>query len=165
MFFVCETNDDMEPLRNSLFGLLKPRFNHIVSAENLDAMEFEGFCAPTVLVMARRREGTPIPSLLESSIILDELYNHPPVEFFIFIGSLSGQFGHANTVECAAASEFSSALIHWRRSRGFCGSIVFLSQIPDPTSESKFLGERYLSEHNLDEVLAEAILPGDPNST
>jgi acyl transferase domain-containing protein len=51
LFFVCDTNDDMEPLRNSLYGLLKPRFNHIVSAENLDAMEFEGFCAPTVLVL------------------------------------------------------------------------------------------------------------------
>jgi hypothetical protein len=87
------------------------------------------------------------------------------MDFFIFVGSLSGQFNHANMVECAAASEFSSALIHRRRSRGFSGSIVFMSQIPDPKSESKFLGEKYLSEHDLDEVFAESILAGDPNST
>lgn len=122
--------------------------------------------ADNIVPMARQnRDVSPITSLLESSIMLDELYNHPTVDFFIFVGSLSGQFNDENEVECAAASEFSSALIHRRRSRGFCGSIVFLSQIPDPKSESKFLGERYLSEHDLDEVFAEAILACDPNST
>ncbi|KAJ5970083.1 ketoacyl-synt-domain-containing protein, partial [Penicillium vulpinum] len=108
---------------------------------------------------------SPITYLLEISIMLDELYNHPSMEFFIFVGSLSGHFGHSNMVNCAAASEFSSALIHQRRSRGFCGSIVFVSQISDPKSESKFPGQKSLSEHDWDEVFAEAILAGDPEST
>lgn len=104
-------------------------------------------------------------SLLESSMILEEIFNHSTMEFFIFVGSLAGQFSHETTANCAAASEFSSALIHGRRSRGLCGSIVFMSQTPDSTSESQFLGERFLSQHELDETFAEAILAGDPNSS
>ncbi|PLB53988.1 ketoacyl-synt-domain-containing protein [Aspergillus steynii IBT 23096] len=112
---------------------------------------------------------------VEGSRILDELYQDSDLDFFILMGSFSGPNGNFHQTAYAAANEFMAALINQRRRRGQVGSIIHPAQIQGlglilamdahmKNVLAQQLGPMALSERDILEHFAEAILAGRPDS-
>ncbi|PYI03687.1 polyketide synthase [Aspergillus sclerotiicarbonarius CBS 121057] len=113
---------------------------------------------------------------VEGSLILDELYQDDSLDFFILMGSFAGVFGNFNQTAYAAAAEFMQGLVHQRRLRGQVGSIIHPGEIRgvgyvarmDPhliDVMTQNIGHLILSERDLLESFAEAVLAGRPDSS
>ncbi|KUM65672.1 hypothetical protein ACN42_g1443 [Penicillium freii] len=109
---------------------------------------------------------------VDGSILLDELFRGD-LDFFILMGSLTGIVGNWNQSAYSAATGFQSNLIHQRRARNIVGSIIqpgiitsvgYISRKGSGLAQhvSNTVGSLLLSERDLHEVFAEAILAGHP---
>ncbi|RAL07361.1 ketoacyl-synt-domain-containing protein [Aspergillus homomorphus CBS 101889] len=112
---------------------------------------------------------------IEGSRNLESMYDDNNLDFFILMGSVAGVGGNYNQAAYAAATEFMAGLIHQRRRRGAVGSIIHPGQVRgvgyiaglDAGMQSVLadtIGPLELSEGDLLELFAEAILAGRPDS-
>ncbi|PWY93430.1 ketoacyl-synt-domain-containing protein [Aspergillus sclerotioniger CBS 115572] len=112
---------------------------------------------------------------VEGSLILDELYQDNDLDFFILMGSFAGVFGNFNQTAYAAAAEFMSGLVHQRRLRGQVGSIIHPGEIRGIGYVARMdshlmdvlaqnVGNLSISERDLLELFAEAVVAGRPDS-
>lgn len=112
---------------------------------------------------------------IEGSLVLDELYGDDDLEFFILFGSRVGVFGNWGQSAYAAATDFLSGLIHRRRQRNLVGSVIHPGEVqgvgyvsrkgPSLLQHMKnTLGNSAISENDLNELFAEAILAGNPST-
>ncbi|PLB48173.1 hypothetical protein P170DRAFT_410869 [Aspergillus steynii IBT 23096] len=86
------------------------------------------------------------------TILLDEVFSNAYLDFFICFGSLTGPAGNNGQSAYAAATSFMTNFIHGRRKRGLVGSTINPGEI------------RGVGEGELNELFAEAILAGPPDS-
>ncbi|KAL4966565.1 type I polyketide synthase [Aspergillus stella-maris] len=113
------------------------------------------------------------------SMLLDEFSPSTPgphsLSFFILLGSLAGISGNWSQSAYSAATCFQANLVHARRARGLPGSIVHLGAVSgvgavarlgaDMISHVRATTSSYvLSERDLDRMVAEAIVAGDPRA-
>lgn len=105
------------------------------------------------------------------SKLLDELYRGLDLDFFILMGSISSYIGNMSQAADAAAVGYMTGLVKQRRLRSETASIVHPAQIRGLGADSRlldFLNDTMsgfaLSEPDLHELIAEAILAGHPNS-
>ncbi|GLA56737.1 type I Iterative Polyketide synthase (PKS) [Aspergillus tubingensis] len=112
---------------------------------------------------------------VKGSQILNELYHGENLDFFILMGSYTGIAGNFNQSIYAATAVYMEDLVLQRRLRGQVGSIVFpaevrgigyVARMGTQTREhlAKTVGKSILSERDLLELFAEAILAGRPDS-
>ncbi|RDH39666.1 hypothetical protein BDQ94DRAFT_165354 [Aspergillus welwitschiae] len=112
---------------------------------------------------------------VEGSQILNELYQDENLDFFILMGSYAGLAGNFNQSIYAATAVFMEDLVLQRRRRGHVGSIVipaevrgigYVARMGSQTIGhlAKTIGKSILSERDLLEQFAEAILAGRPDS-
>ncbi|GKZ64564.1 type I Iterative Polyketide synthase (PKS) [Aspergillus niger] len=112
---------------------------------------------------------------VEGSQILSELFQGEDLDFFILMGSYTGIAGNFNQSIYAATAVFMEELVLQRQLRGQVGSIVFpaevrglgyVSRMGSQLIEhlAKTVAEQILSERDLLEQFAEAILAGRPDS-
>jgi acyl carrier protein len=112
---------------------------------------------------------------VHGSLLLDELAGDTDLDFFILCGSLAGVIGNWSQSAYSAANGFQAGLIRRRRMQKRVGSIIQ----PGPISGVGYiarkgadlaeylrssLGAEELSERELHELFAEAILAGHPTS-
>lgn len=112
---------------------------------------------------------------VQGSLLLDEVYAHTDLEFFICFGSLTGPAGNRGQSAYSAATAFMTSLIEGRRKRGVVGSIINPGEIRGVgyvarTSQGLVeimrdsIGDTQVSEAELNELFAEAIIAGRPES-
>lgn len=112
---------------------------------------------------------------VEGSLLLDELYSDDDLEFFILFGSIVGIFGNWSQSSYSTGIEFLSSLIQRRRQRNLVGSVIHPGEIqgvgyvarqgPGLLEHMKnTLGDNVISESDLNELFAEAILAGHPST-
>lgn len=112
---------------------------------------------------------------VDGSLLLDELYSHDDLEFFILFGSICGVFGNWSQSSYSAGTEFLTGLIQTRRQRNLVGSVIHPGEIqgvgyvarkgPVLLEHMKnTLGDNAISESDLNELFAEAILAGNPST-
>lgn len=113
---------------------------------------------------------------VEGSLFLDELYSDANLDFFILFGSLVGIIGNWSQSAYSAATNFLTSLVHGRRTlRNQVGSVIhpaevrgvgYVSRQGRALSEhmGNTLGTNIVSERDLHELFAEAILAGPPDS-
>ncbi|GKZ26769.1 type I Iterative Polyketide synthase (PKS) [Aspergillus brasiliensis] len=112
---------------------------------------------------------------VKGSQILNELYQDEDLDFFILMGSYAGVGGNFHQSIYAATSVFMEDLVLQRRLRGQVGSIVcpaevrgigYVARMGSQTIDhlAKTTGKLILSERDLLEQFAEAILAGRPDS-
>ncbi|KAI0102477.1 putative equisetin synthetase [Nemania sp. FL0031] len=104
--------------------------------------------------------------------LLDELFYDTPLEFFIVMSSLTSVVGNSGQSNYTAANMFMVGLAEQRRKRGVAGSAIAISSLigigyversEDFTGEYfETIGYRNISEHDLHQLFAEAILVGRP---
>ncbi|XWW93079.1 hypothetical protein V2A60_001007 [Cordyceps javanica] len=107
--------------------------------------------------------------------LLDEFFYDAPLDFFIVMSSLTSVVGNSGQSNYIAANMFMVALAEQRRRRGVAGSSIAISSligIGYVERSSKFdadyfanLGYRNISEPELHQLFAEAILVGRPGCT
>lgn len=105
--------------------------------------------------------------IIQGCIYFDKTYSCPDLEFFILMGSSIGSSGHPSHAAHCASTAFMSSLIHQRQKRGQVGSIIHssaMSQAAHGTckgaAHSDSLGLMRMSDNDIHEVFAEAILAG-----
>ncbi|KAJ5360898.1 hypothetical protein N7517_010089 [Penicillium concentricum] len=100
---------------------------------------------------------------------LDELYKTPTLDFWVLLGSIAGALGHADQAMTAAMSEKMASLVRHRRAQGRPASLVHLGEIhginSSSPSQTPWCGPVAVSQRDVDEILAEAILCGRSDST
>lgn len=112
---------------------------------------------------------------VERSLLLDEIYNDPNLDFFILFGSLVSTIGNWSQSAYSVATNFLTSFVHDRRQRNQVGSVIcpgavggvgYVSRHGRALSEhmSNVLGSRVVSERELHGLFAEAILAGPPDS-
>lgn len=104
--------------------------------------------------------------------LLDELFYDTPLDFFIVMSSLTSVVGNSGQSNYTAANMFMVALAEQRRRRGVAGSAIAISSligIGYVERSSDFdaeyfakIGYRNISEPDLHQLFAEAILVGRP---
>lgn len=104
--------------------------------------------------------------------LLDELFHNTPLDFFIVFSSLTGVVGNSGQSNYIAANMFMTALMSQRKKRGVAGSAIAISSVmgigyverSDDFTGDYFakLGYRNISEQDLQQLFAEAILVGKP---
>jgi hybrid polyketide synthase/nonribosomal peptide synthetase ACE1 len=104
---------------------------------------------------------------------LDELFHDTPLDFFIVMSSITSLVGNSSQSNYTAANMFMVALVEQRRKRGVPGSAISISALIGIgyVENSEFTGEyfeniglRNISEQDLHQQFAEAILAGRPES-
>ncbi|KAJ5155042.1 uncharacterized protein N7500_010481 [Penicillium coprophilum] len=99
---------------------------------------------------------------------LDELHRTPTLDFWVLIGSIAGALGHANQAMTTAMSAKMSSIVRHRRAQGRPASLVHLGEIhgiDNPFSiKDSWYGPAAISQRDVDELLAEAILCGRSDS-
>ncbi|KAK2753624.1 Type I Iterative PKS [Arachnomyces sp. PD_36] len=111
---------------------------------------------------------------VRGSLILDELYSGRGLDFFILFGSLVGVSGNWRQSAYSAATGFLSGLVRNRHNRGEVGSIIcpgvvrgvgYVSKAGAGVIQylNKTLSSHAVSERDLHELFAEAILSGSPH--
>ncbi|KAI9043017.1 uncharacterized protein KD926_004808 [Aspergillus affinis] len=109
------------------------------------------------------------------TILLDEVFTGADLDFFICFGSLTGLAGNNGQSAYAAANTFMTSFIHGRRKRGLVGSTINPGEIRGVgyvarTSNElvqllrNAIGDTSISEGELNELFAEAILASPPDS-
>ncbi|KAL4915248.1 hypothetical protein BDW62DRAFT_203848 [Aspergillus aurantiobrunneus] len=112
---------------------------------------------------------------VQGSLLLDEVYSTRDLEFFICFGSLTGPAGNTGQSAYAAATSFMTSLVEGRRKRGLAGSIMCPGEIRGVGYVARTdqglvdlirnaIGDTSISEGELNELFAEAILGGRPDS-
>ncbi|KAH7350679.1 hypothetical protein BKA65DRAFT_243259 [Rhexocercosporidium sp. MPI-PUGE-AT-0058] len=116
---------------------------------------------------------------IDGTLFLSELFEENTLEFFIAFSSVVATLGNSGQSAYSAANSFSKALINQRRERGLAGSVIDLSRIAgvgyvDREVKSLKMSEKQLkrlmnvsmpmSEPDLHQVFAEAIVSGRPDS-
>ncbi|GFG26862.1 lovastatin nonaketide synthase [Aspergillus udagawae] len=130
--------------------------------------------APFVSVSLEMMQSTFAAKVL-GSLVLDELSCGTDLDFFILCGSLAGVIGNWNQSAYSAANGFQAGLIRRRRMQNRVGSIVqpgvisgvgYIARKGAELAEylRNSLGAEELSERDLHELFAEAILAGHPSS-
>ncbi|KAJ8132306.1 hypothetical protein O1611_g1320 [Lasiodiplodia mahajangana] len=104
--------------------------------------------------------------------LLDELFYDAPLDFFIVMSSLTSVVGNSGQSNYTAANMFMVALAEQRRKRGVAGSAIAISSligIGYVERSEEFTGDyfekigyRNISERDLHQLFAEAILVGRP---
>ncbi|KAK3935596.1 hypothetical protein QBC46DRAFT_462003 [Diplogelasinospora grovesii] len=104
--------------------------------------------------------------------LLDELFYDTPLDFFIVFSSLTGVVGNSGQSNYIAGNMFMTALAAQRKNRGVAGSAIAISSViglgfversEDFTGDYfAKLGYRNISEQDLQQLFAEAILVGRP---
>ncbi|KAL5337966.1 KR domain-containing protein [Aspergillus crustosus] len=109
------------------------------------------------------------------SVLLDEIYHDTPLDFFILFGSLAAPLGNPGQSAYWAGNSFMSAIIARRRARGQVGSIICPGEIQGVgyvarasvtvmQALRRSAGSLSLSEDDVHELFAEAILAGYPGT-
>ncbi|GFF37076.1 lovastatin nonaketide synthase [Aspergillus udagawae] len=130
--------------------------------------------APFVSVSLEMMQSTFAAKVL-GSLVLDELSCGTDLDFFILCGSLAGVIGNWNQSAYSAANGFQAGLIRRRRMQNRVGSIVqpgvisgvgYIARKGAELAEylRNSLGAEELSERDLHELFAEAIVAGHPSS-
>src|SRR5436189_2172894 len=117
---------------------------------------------------------------VDGTINLSELFNDNSLDFFIAFSSIVATMGNTGQSAYTAANSFLKSLIAQRRKRGLAGSVIDISRvigvgyIERETKERGKLTERVIeklmnitsamSESDLHQLFAEAVLAGRPNS-
>ncbi|KAF7180413.1 hypothetical protein CNMCM7691_009581 [Aspergillus felis] len=112
---------------------------------------------------------------VHGSLVLDELSGGTDLDFFILCGSLAGVIGNWSQSAYSAANGLQAGLIRRRRMQNRVGSIVqpgvisgvgYIARKGAELAEylHNSLGAEELSERDLHELFAEAILAGHPSS-
>ncbi|PYH44900.1 non-reducing polyketide synthase pyr2 [Aspergillus saccharolyticus JOP 1030-1] len=114
---------------------------------------------------------------VQGSLLLNEAFGHLDLDFFILFGSAAGPMGNIGQAAYSAATHFMSALIQQRRKQGRVGSIIhpasiagvgYLSRadsaLHDVLERTMGSSSTQLSENDLHELVAEAILAGRVDS-
>ncbi|RLM00364.1 hypothetical protein CFD26_104016 [Aspergillus turcosus] len=112
---------------------------------------------------------------VHGSLVLDELCGDTDLDFFILCGSLAGVIGNWSQSAYSAANGFQAGLIRRRRMQSRVGSIIqpgaisgvgYIARKGADLAEylRNSLGAEELSERELHELFAEAILAGRPTS-
>ncbi|KXX77494.1 Nonribosomal peptide synthetase 14 [Madurella mycetomatis] len=112
---------------------------------------------------------------VEGSKLLDELFHDAPLDFFIMFSSITAVVGNSGQSNYIAANMFMTALAYQRRRRGVAGSVMDISSLvgigyverSDNFDAEYFanIGYTNISEQDLHQMFAEAILVGRPDST
>ncbi|KAK4176933.1 Nonribosomal peptide synthetase 14 [Triangularia setosa] len=112
---------------------------------------------------------------VEGSKLLDEFFHDTPLEFFIMFSSITAVVGNSGQSNYIAANMFMTALAFQRRKRGVSGSVMDISSLvgigyverSDNFDAEYFanIGYTNISEQDLHQMFAEAILVGRPDST
>ncbi|KAI0413959.1 lovastatin nonaketide synthase [Xylaria grammica] len=114
------------------------------------------------------------PKVLGSQI-LDELFYEIPLDFFIFFSSATAIMGNTGQSNYIAGNMFMNALATQRRNRGFAASSITISPViglgyverSADLGEDTFakMGYKPMSEQDLQQQFAEAIVLGRPDCT
>jgi acyl carrier protein len=118
--------------------------------------------------------GTYKPKV-EGSLLLEEIYGGEDLEFFILFGSATAILGNMGQSSYGAATNFMRSLIRRRREQNLVGSIIhpaevrgvgYISRMGTDLSKlmMRLVGSHIVSEKDLHETFAEAILSGSPLS-
>ncbi|KAL4960977.1 polyketide synthase [Aspergillus stella-maris] len=113
---------------------------------------------------------------MDGSRLLEEIYGQEAdqdLDFFICFGSASSILGNVGQSSYGAATNYMSSLIQHRRERGLVGSIIhpaevrgvgYISRMGSELSRriTDLVGTHIVSEKDLHETFAEAILAGNP---
>ncbi|KAK4201201.1 Nonribosomal peptide synthetase 14 [Triangularia verruculosa] len=112
---------------------------------------------------------------VEGSKLLDEFFYDSPLDFFIMFSSITAVVGNSGQSNYIAANMFMTALAFQRRKRGVPGSVMDISSLvgigyverSDNFDAEYFanIGYTNISEQDLHQMFAEAILVGRPDST
>nr|A0A0M4L8I7.1 RecName: Full=Highly reducing polyketide synthase aurA; Short=HR-PKS aurvA; AltName: Full=Aurovertin biosynthesis cluster protein A [Calcarisporium arbuscula]ALD83627.1 polyketide synthase [Calcarisporium arbuscula] len=118
--------------------------------------------------------GTYKPKV-QGSRLLEDIYGDEDLDFFILFGSATAILGNMGQSSYGAATNFMRSLIRGRRERNLVGSIIhpaevrgvgYISRMGIELSRlmNKLVGSHIVSEKDLHETFAEAILAGKPAS-
>jgi hybrid polyketide synthase/nonribosomal peptide synthetase ACE1 len=112
---------------------------------------------------------------VEGSKYLDELFSQNTLDFFILFSSITAVVGNTGQSNYIAANMFLSSLALQRNMRGLVGSVIDISSVigigyverSDNFDAEYFASVGYtnISEQDLHQMFAEAILVGRPEST
>ncbi|KAH6867729.1 hypothetical protein B0T10DRAFT_596949 [Thelonectria olida] len=112
------------------------------------------------------------PKVLGSQL-LDELFHDTPLDFFIFFSSTTAVMGNSGQSNYIAGNMFMNALAAQRKKRGVAASSIDISSIigigyverAEDLSEDTFIkmGYKPMSEQDLQQLFAEAIVLGRPD--
>ena len=120
---------------------------------------------------------------VEGTTNLDQLFKDEPLDFFIPFSSIVATTGNMGQMAYSAGNCFTKAIVAQRRARGLAGSVIDISRVLGVgyvERETKVQGrltrqeaERLMtrsgtlamSEPDLHQLFAEAVLAGRPNST
>ena len=116
---------------------------------------------------------------VDGTINLSELFNENSLDFFIAFSSIVATMGNTGQSAYSAANSFLKSLIAQRRKRGLAGSVIDISRVlgigytERETKARGKLTERVIekimnitlamSESDLHQLFAEAVLAGRPN--
>lgn len=111
---------------------------------------------------------------VQGSIVLDQLFrDNRDLDFFVFFSSLVGVLGNAGQANYSAANLFMASLAEQRRRRGLAASVMHIGPIlgvgyvSQNSQASKAIfsrasGLQFVSEHDLHQHFAEAVVAGRP---
>lgn len=110
---------------------------------------------------------------VQGSQLLDELFHDAPLDFFIFFSSTTAVMGNSGQSNYIAGNMFMNALAAQRKKRGVVASSIDISSIiglgyverAEDLTEDTFLNMGYkpMSEQDLQQLFAEAIVLGHPD--
>lgn len=111
---------------------------------------------------------------VEGTKLLDELFHDAPLDFFIMFSSLTAVVGNSGQSNYIAANMYMTAVACQRKKRGVAGSAIDISSLMgigyversenfDADYFSK-IGYTNISEQDLHQLFAEAIVVGRPDS-
>ncbi|KAL4875877.1 ketoacyl-synt-domain-containing protein [Aspergillus karnatakaensis] len=110
---------------------------------------------------------------IEGSQHLEQIYGHEDLDFFILFGSATSILGNIGQSSYGAATNYMRSLIRRRREQNLVGSIIhpaevrgvgYISRMGSELSRrmASLVGSHIVSERDLHETFAEAILAGNP---
>ena len=111
---------------------------------------------------------------VDGSKHLDELFPHNTLDFFILFSSMSSVVGNSGQSNYIAANMYMTSLAFQRKKRGLAGSVIDISSLvgigyvehSEAVDADYFtrIGYTNISEQDLHQIFAEAMLVGRPGS-
>ncbi|KAH6627325.1 hypothetical protein F5144DRAFT_494218 [Chaetomium tenue] len=112
---------------------------------------------------------------VEGSIHLDQIFDDPSLDFFVFLSSVAYLAGNAGQGAYSAANAFMTSLAAQRRRRGLAASVIHLGAVvgvgyitreltPEKQRALYQAGYSFLSEPDFHEIFAEGVLASPPDS-
>lgn len=111
---------------------------------------------------------------VEGSKYLDELFPEDTLDFFVLFSSITAVVGNSGQSNYIAANMFMTGLAFQRKKRGLAGSVIDISSLVgigyverSDTFDAEYfskIGYTNISEQDLHQMFAEAILVGRPRS-